>query len=74
MSVLFQVWTNFNPRSPCGERPTTAEELYNAMQFQSTLPVRGATPSGAGNTNACGFQSTLPVRGATAFYRPVELA
>ena len=37
------VMRNFNPRSPCGERlenKPTAEEL---TQFQSTLPVWGAT-------------------------------
>ena len=34
---------HFNPRSPCGERlcPTCAWRL--SLQFQSTLPVRGAT-------------------------------
>ena len=34
---------NFNPRSPCGERPL--ETLVDAVerQFQSTLPVWGAT-------------------------------
>ena len=33
----------FNPRSPCGERHVT-HGLYRAlMEFQSTLPMRGAT-------------------------------
>ena len=39
----------FNPRSPCGERPRRIGEALGTTQFQSTLPVRGATapiPSG----------------------------
>ena len=36
---------DFNPRSPCGERPHQAA-IHSACQgFQSTLPVRGATTS-----------------------------
>ena len=35
---------HFNPRSPCGERPVTAAGIHAAAQFQSTLPVWGATP------------------------------
>ena len=34
---------NFNPRSPCGERQTTDKELFGGSEFQSTLPLRGAT-------------------------------
>ena len=57
---------NFNPRSPCGERPTRAIVLASILLFQSTLPVRGATSSPRKRlTYAMIFQSTLPVRGAT---------
>ena len=35
--------TNFNPRSPCGERPVTGNSKQDNKQFQSTLPMRGAT-------------------------------
>ena len=35
--------TNFNPRSPCGERPGIAERRGFEPLFQSTLPLRGAT-------------------------------
>ena len=35
----------FNPRSPCGERPTTGGCPICSAKFQSTLPVRGATYS-----------------------------
>ena len=34
---------NFNPRSPCGERPVLAKAASFVGTFQSTLPVRGAT-------------------------------
>ena len=37
-------------------------------QFQSTLPVRGATCQSVGQPHHSLFQSTLPVRGATVFY------
>ena len=33
----------FNPRSPCGERRSEFDYLRNALTFQSTLPVWGAT-------------------------------
>ena len=34
---------HFNPRSPCGERPVAQNFRAAHAQFQSTLPVRGAT-------------------------------
>ena len=34
---------DFNPRSPCGERPAWAVDQPLHCRFQSTLPVRGAT-------------------------------
>ncbi|EFT83505.1 hypothetical protein HMPREF0620_0510 [Parascardovia denticolens DSM 10105 = JCM 12538] len=34
---------NFNPRSPCGERPSSQSATSTKSQFQSTLPLRGAT-------------------------------
>ena len=35
--------TDFNPRSPCGERRRLFGADFRAKRFQSTLPVRGAT-------------------------------
>ena len=35
--------SNFNPRSPYGERPVFANIGEQAIKFQSTLPIRGAT-------------------------------
>ena len=37
--------SDFNPRSPCGERHQLDEVLESLDRFQPTLPVRGATPS-----------------------------
>ena len=34
---------NFNPRSPCGERLVIVGQTNITVQFQSTLPVWGAT-------------------------------
>ena len=36
--------TNFNPRAPCGARQVTDVEVESIAKFQSTRPVRGATP------------------------------
>ena len=35
--------TDFNPRSPHGERPTVSTAVTRTKRFQSTLPARGAT-------------------------------
>ena len=56
---------NFNPRSPCGERPFVSKNNIISAIFQSTLPVRGATPHKRRIITNTTFQSTLPVRGAT---------
>ena len=34
---------HFNPRSPCGERHHAENQLFQIVEFQSTLPLRGAT-------------------------------
>ena len=43
MATLYEIDKDFNPRSPCGERPSRAGRGSRPVQFQSTLPVRGAT-------------------------------
>ena len=57
---------NFNPRSPCGERQVACKNDDWTGQFQSTLPMWGAT---CGIQADCVFspifQSTLPMWGAT---------
>ena len=37
--------SNFNPRSPRGERPDAPQRHNRTARFQSTLPARGATTS-----------------------------
>ena len=57
---------NFNPRSPCGERLCRPRLHRVVKEFQSTLPVRGATCVEVVPVKFLEiFQSTLPVRGAT---------
>ena len=34
---------DFNPHSPCGERPNHSRSIQQSLTFQSTLPLRGAT-------------------------------
>ena len=55
----------FNPRSPCGERQLAIITIKLLFQFQSTLPVWGATTAGGSLIGFNKFQSTLPVWGAT---------
>ena len=56
---------DFNPRSPCGERPDGGGAARAVSRFQPTLPVRGATCSRMISWFSTIFQPTLPVRGAT---------
>ena len=57
----------FNPRAPCGARLRLKIIKMQTKQFQSTRPVRGATPESVPKGKAeYRFQSTRPVRGATA--------
>ena len=56
---------NFNPRSPCGERQVARAAMTFLKKFQSTLPLRGATPAVPDGRESGRFQSTLPLRGAT---------
>ena len=56
---------NFNPRSPHGERLHNPRKVCNLLEFQSTLPARGATGAFISMILTNIFQSTLPARGAT---------
>ena len=58
--------TDFNPRSPHGERHGNGLIVHSLFQFQSTLPARGATVRLYQEMFGLdAFQSTLPARGAT---------
>ena len=61
------VENDFNPRSPCGERRISDQINPTLLQFQPTLPVRGATQQELQEQQEHKdlFQPTLPVRGAT---------
>ena len=63
---LLAAGRDFNPRSPYGERPALAHCDGQGVEFQSTLPLRGATPENGMCCKGHIFQSTLPLRGATA--------
>ena len=58
--------TGFNPRSPCGERRGDWRIPKDGLEFQPTLPLRGATIILFALFGWGGFQPTLPLRGATA--------
>ena len=40
---VYRVYLDFNPRTPCGVRPSAISWLCTAAAFQSTHPLRGAT-------------------------------
>ena len=65
----------FNPRSPCGERQCQFSKMIKNKEFQSTLPVWGATAAiMSGDETMKRFQSTLPVWGATKILSFIQLA
>ena len=55
---------SFNPRSPCGERPYREDTETYPVQFQSTLPVRGATGQHQGNPRRDGVSIHAPRAGS----------
>ena len=57
---------HFNPRAPCGARHMHHVLLIDALVFQPTRPLRGATVFGAVVLRMLiKFQPTRPLRGAT---------
>ena len=68
--ILVQV-LDFNPRSPCGERPKKTETLYIVEGISIHAPLAGSDQRAALCVPPLGrFQSTLPLRGATAASGP----
>ena len=61
----FCLCSNFNPRSPRGERLEDFDKIKMAYGFQSTLPAGGATAMSSKSGITKLFQSTLPAGGAT---------
>ena len=59
------MFSNFNSRSPCGERPVYAANVYKVCYFNSRSPC-GERPSRLTcMLPVMKFQLTLPVWGAT---------
>ena len=57
---------DFNPRSPCGERPLPTTASCSNFGISILAPRAGSDPSRASGCIDIGkFQSSLPVRGAT---------
>ena len=57
---------NFNPRSPCGERPGRADRITRSRAISIHAPRVGSdTTSPNSSSSSMVFQSTLPVWGAT---------
>ena len=54
----------FNPRSPCGERPTITSADSAMFKFQSTLPMRGATRRFCRLTPHCDISIHAPHAGS----------
>ena len=64
--------SDFNPRSPWGERPPRRPPVSKFGRFQSTLPVGGATIMFQKIKQMLLFQSTLPVGGATIMAKKMK--
>ena len=65
--IASQVASNFNPRSPHGERLSQKRNCPRLQNFNPRSPHGERHPSHALNPSPKQFQSTLPARGATAF-------
>ena len=66
----FTEFENFNPRSPCGERPNSMLPNNDLSNISIHAPRAGSDLTVlSGFLFLMIFQSTLPVRGATASYR-----
>ena len=88
--------SNFNPHSPCGERPiggfehfvpaeisihtplagsdySCSSDAFSGMIFQSTLPLRGATPSNAVKSASSDFNPHSPCGERLAFKQSLLL-
>jgi len=62
----------FNPRPPCGGRRWSCETKMSVLEFQSTPPVRGATPAGGfPSIFSAGFNPRPPCGGRQT---PVTIA
>ena len=65
MPVPACIYSNFYPRSPCGERPSSVRVSLSGSTFLSTLSLRRATQSKCLVHGLHLFLSTLSLRRAT---------
>ena len=65
---------NFNPRSPCGERPCSSRRSRSCLKFQPTLPVRGATCSTISSGASWTISTHAPRAGSDPFAQALRLA
>ena len=72
--IMSTTLEDFNPRSPCGERLDLGLSKLSRLEFQSTLPVWGATFNSGKVVITSLFQSTLPVWGATKSYELISFS
>ena len=56
-------YQHFNPRTPCGVRPDGSPGYISPFGFQSTHPLRGATPGRAGPPQRAGISIHAPLAG-----------
>ena len=59
---------NFNPHSPCGERPPAMDAGQLVDVFQSTLPLRGATRSAKIRLPSADISIHTPLAGSDFFF------
>ena len=68
--VRVRMVSHFNPRSPCGERPSRPVAMpLSSATFQSTLPVRGATELGLSYSAAASGISIHAPRAGSDHYQ-----
>ena len=59
---------NFNPRAPCGARPTGTKQAKDLFEISTHAPLAGRDSRSWSNASLlAGFQPTRPLRGATVF-------
>ena len=66
---ILSIWpSNFNPRSPCGERRDRGDPRQYAGNFNPRSPCGERLSTVTPRPGSAKFQSTLPVRGATTTF------
>ena len=63
--LVFAPVTNFNPRSPYGERPNPLFSSFPTADFNPRSPYGERLQTLRSSFKISAFQSTLPLRGAT---------